>query len=421
MALFLTVLEVDNELIKTLTQGRVMTAIYTTTSHLLQQQQPELPLYLFHRPLLEGNVQRFMAGFPGLVTYAVKANPNPMIIQTMLEQGMQAFDVASLAEIELVQGLAWQAGKRVALHYHNPIKTEAAIAKAWFDHGVRCFSLDDELELEKLKRQVPNPSETELSVRFVAPEKHDVQLDLNSKFGANETDAAALLRLVAEAGFKPSLTFHPGTQCTEAKAYSDFIACAARIVKASGVELHRLNVGGGFAANYLHSQAPDLNNYFDAINSAVAEHFDVAPQLVCEPGRALVNDTVSLLVKVIHRRKGGQVFINDGVYGGFSEMNICNMGWPYLCWRGDQPLAGQVADFTVYGPTCDSVDVMPHHLPMPEQLAVGDYIEVPLMGAYSSSVATQFNGFQSNTYVQVTQSSYLTIEDGATMPKVSGL
>ena len=398
-----------------------MSAIYTTTSQLLQQQQPELPLYLFHRPLLEGNVQRFMAGFPGLVTYAVKANPNPMIIQTMLEQGMEAFDVASLAEIELVQSLAWQAGKRVALHYHNPIKTEPAIAKAWFDHGVRCFSLDDEFELQKLMRQVPSPAETELSVRFVAPEKHDVQLDLNSKFGATEADAAALLRQVAAAGFKPSLTFHPGTQCTEAKAYSDFIACAARIVKASGVDLYRLNVGGGFAANYLHSQAPDLNLYFDAISAAVEEHFDVAPPLVCEPGRAMVNDAVSLLVKVIHRRKEGQVFINDGVYGGFSEMNISNMGWPFLCWRGDRALEGKTQDFRVYGPTCDSIDVMPDHLAMPEQLAVGDYIEVPLMGAYSSAVATQFNGFQSNTYVQVTQSSYLQPTGTADMPRVAGL
>jgi ornithine decarboxylase len=197
---------------------------YSNTRQLLQQQQPEQPLYLFHRALLEQSIDRFQQGFPGLLTYAVKANPSALVINTMLQQGVVAYDVASLAEIELVQSLANKADQLVTLHYHNPVKPEQAIGKAWHDFGVRSYSLDDEAELDKLVRQIPDPSSTELSVRFVAPTKHQVLLDLNTKFGANVETAVSLLRKVAKAGFKPSLTFHPGTQCTEKQAYVDFIA-----------------------------------------------------------------------------------------------------------------------------------------------------------------------------------------------------
>ena len=400
-----------------------MSQVYSTTRELLQHQQPEQPMYLFHRTLLEQSIEQFQQGFPGLLTYAVKANPNALLINTMLQQGVTAFDVASLAEIELVHGLAKAAGINVALHYHNPIKPEADIAKAWHDYGVRVFSLDDASELEKLLRQIPEPSTTELSVRFVAPVKHKVILDLNTKFGANVETAVALLRKVNEVGFKPSLTFHPGTQCTDKQAYVDFIACAADIACRANVTLHRLNVGGGFPATYVKSQGPDLRDYFTAIKQAAKQHFEVPPALVCEPGRGLVNDCVSLLLKVNHRRDNDNIFLNDGIYGGLMEMNFADLGWPLLCWRNDQVITGKKTSYKAFGPTCDSIDVLKQPMYLPHQLAAGDYIEIPLMGAYSSACATQFNGFLSDAYVQVEESSYRALQqhqEEPTLAKVAG-
>lgn len=387
-------------------KGDPMSQVYATSRNLLSHQPPEQPLYLFHRALLERSVGRFQQGFPGLLTYAVKANPSPMVIETLLQQGVGAFDVASLAEIELLHGLAQTSGKSVVLHYHNPIKPEAAIAKAWHEYGVRAFSLDDANELDKLIRQIPDPSSTELSVRYVAPVKHEVILDLNTKFGANVETAVDLLRKVSEAGFKASLTFHPGTQCTDAQAYVDFIACGAKIARQADVTLYRLNVGGGFPASYVKSQGPQLGHYFAAIDKAVKQHFDVPPGLVCEPGRSLVNDCVSLLLKVLHRRDNDNIFLNDGIYGGLMEMNFSDLGWPLLCWRNGQIIEGKNTAYTAFGPTCDSIDVLKEPMYLPRQLAAGDYIEIPLMGAYSSACATQFNGFLSASYVQVEESSY---------------
>ncbi len=401
-----------------------MSQVYSTSRELLLHQQPEQPMYLFHRTLLEQSIEQFQQGFPGLLTYAVKANPTAMVIDTILQQGVEAFDVASLAEIELVQGQAKKAGKAVVLHYHNPIKPEAAIAKSYHEYGVRAFSLDDVSELEKLMRQIPDPSTTELSVRFVAPMKHAVILDLNTKFGAKVETAIELLRKVSEAGFKPSLTFHPGTQCTTEQAYVDFIACAADIARQANVTLHRLNVGGGFPAIYVKSQGPDLVDYFAAIEKAANQYFNVAPALVCEPGRGLVNDCVSLLLKVNHRRANDDIFLNDGIYGGLMEMNFADLGWPLLCWRGDQVIAGKKTSYKAFGPTCDSIDVLKQPMYLPHQLAAGDYIEIPLMGAYSSACATQFNGFLSDAYVQVEASSYCALQQGHEEPvyaKVVGL
>ncbi|MDP6969313.1 MAG: type III PLP-dependent enzyme [Gammaproteobacteria bacterium] len=398
-----------------------MPDMYMSSHQLLQQQAPEQPLYLFHRSLLTQSISQFQQGFPGLLTYAVKANPNALIIETMLEQGVLAYDVASLAEIALVQGLAEKAGQSVSLHYHNPIKSEPAIAKAWHEYGVRSFALDDEFELEKICRQIPDPSGTELSVRFVAPVKHQVVLDLNTKFGADVKTAIKLLRQVAEAGFKASLTFHPGTQCTDEQAYVDFIACAAEIAEQAGVSLHRLNVGGGFPASYVKSFGPNLERYFDVISQAVKQYFVTPPALVCEPGRGLVNDCVSLLLKVIHRRENNSIFLNDGIYGGLLEMKMVDLGWPLLCWRNGQLIDGPKDRFTVFGPTCDAIDVLPSPLQLPKQLAAGDYIEMPLMGAYSSASATQFNGFLSATYVTVQESSYCALQQYYGLPKASGL
>lgn len=400
-----------------------MPQVYSTSRDLLQQQQPEQPLYLFHRVLLEQSIEQFQQGFPGLLTYAVKANPTAMVIETMLQQGVDAFDVASLAEIELVHGLAKAAGKTVVMHYHNPIKPEAAISKAWYEYGVRAFSLDDVNELDKLIRQIPDPASTELSVRYVAPVKHEVILDLNTKFGANVETAVDLLRKVSKAGFKSSLTFHPGTQCTDEQAYVDFIACGADIAHQAQVTLHRLNVGGGFPASYVKSQGPSLAYYFAAIEKAVKQHFKVPPALVCEPGRGLVNDCVSLLLRVQHRRDNDAIFLNDGIYGGLAEMNFADLGWPLLCWRKDQIVAGNITSYIAFGPTCDSIDVLKRPMYLPDQLAAGDYIEIPLMGAYASACATQFNGFLSDYYVQVEEPSYYALQqnhEGSGLAKAVG-
>lgn len=362
----------------------------------IKHMQPDEPLYLFNANTLMQQSQFFQKHFSGLVTYAVKANPHPLILHTLAQSGLQAFDVASLHEIELVHEYAPHA----QMHFNNPIKTPQAIEQAYHTYHVRSFALDDVYELEKLKKACIQPEETELSLR-IALDLNSESYDLSSKFGATPEQAIRLLKDINTSGFKPSITFHVGSQCTNPEAYKHYIQAAAKIAKKAKVNLHRLNIGGGFPAQYAHSTHPALEHYFDLITNSVKQAFpQQAPQLVCEPGRAMVASCCHLLTKVLHRRNDSSLFLNDGVYGGFMEQLMFELELPTTTWQAHQKLSTDKQAFTLFGPTCDSVDKLPA-VKLPITTQVGDYIEFSAMGAYSSTTTTQFNGFSSEQYVMV--------------------
>lgn len=358
--------------------------------------QPEEPVYLFHANTLKQQSHQFQQHFAGLVTYAVKANPHPLILHTLSQSGLQAFDVASLHEIQLIHEYAPHA----TMHFNNPIKTPEAIEQAYHQYGVRSFVLDDVYELEKLINVCETPHETELTVRLALPSKH-ASYDLSSKFGATPETACELLKQVKQAGFKPSLTFHVGSQCTNPSAYKAYIEAAADIVKKAHVNLYRLNVGGGFPAQYTQTNLAPLTDYFELIKTTTEQAFPKqAPQLVCEPGRAMVASCCHLLTKVLHRRENNVLFLNDGVYGGFMEQLVFELDLPTTTWQHTQKLESSQQTFTLFGPTCDSVDKLAQ-IALPHTIQVGDYIEFAYMGAYSSATTTGFNGFSSEQYVMV--------------------
>lgn len=360
--------------------------------------KPDSPVYLFHADTLLQQSRRFQQHFSGLVTYAVKANPHPLVLHTLGQSGIQAFDVASLHEVQLIH----QHVPHAQMHFNNPIKTPEVIRAAYEDYGVRSFALDDEFELSKLVKVCKAPQLTELTVRFALTLDNDAY-DLSSKFGATKEQAIQLLKQVADLGFKPSLTFHVGSQCTNPQAYDSYIQAAADIAQQARVALHRLNVGGGFPAVYTHKNLPSLETYFATIDKALAKAFpdkEKQPTLVCESGRAMVADCCHLLTKVLHRRQSQALFLNDGVYGGFMEQLMFKLTLPTTTWHDGQKRETVKEDFTLFGPTCDSVDKF-SHVSLPHDIEVGDYIEFACMGAYGSTTSTHFNGFSSEQYVMV--------------------
>src|SRR6056297_426206 len=274
----------------------------------LMRHAPDAPVLYFSPERLQATAQAFRQGFPGLVTYAVKANPGEEVLANLARAGITAFDVASPAEMR--------------------------------------------------------------AVRAVAPD-------------------AAVAR-----GFTPSMTFHPGTQCADPAAWGSYIAAAADVARSAGVRLHRLNVGGGFASHRT-GPAPDLTAIFTHIGAQVAQHFGAhAPQLVCEPGRAMVAEAFSMAVRVKALRDSGAIFVNDGVYGGLTE--IRDIGAPdriEVIAPDGSTRRGALQPRVVFGPTCDSIDRLPAPLPLPEDLAEGDYLLIHGMGAYTCSLSTDFNGY----------------------------
>lgn len=362
--------------------------IWTNPTEFLRNQQPEHPVLFFSPSALQAAARRFIDGFPGMVTYAVKSNPGEEVIENLAAAGVRGYDCASPFEIDLIRRLAPDA----AIHYNNPVRSLAEIAHA-VEKGVKSWSVDSRSELEKLIAHVP-AGDSEISVRFKLPVA-GAAYNFGAKFGATAELATDLLRRVAEAGFIPSITFHPGTQCTDPAAWEAYIRTAAQIAQDAGVTIARLNVGGGFPSHRLSGVVPQLEATFDLIDRVATEAFGATrPMLICEPGRGLCGDAFTLAARVKALRDDTHVFLNDGVYGSLTELPLIGVIDRIEVLSPEGVLRdGAVQPRIVFGPTCDSVDRLPGEVPLPGDIAEGDYVIVQGMGAYSTVTNTRFNGF----------------------------
>lgn len=362
--------------------------IWTNPTEFLRNQQPEHPVLFFSPSALQAAARRFIDGFPGMVTYAVKSNPGEEVVENLAAAGVRGYDCASPFEIDLIRRLAPDA----AIHYNNPVRSLAEIAHA-VEKGVKSWSVDSRSELEKLIAHVP-AGDSEISVRFKLPVA-GAAYNFGAKFGATAELATDLLRRVAEAGFIPSITFHPGTQCTDPAAWEAYICTAAQIARDAGVTIARLNVGGGFPSHRLSGVVPQLEATFDLIDRVATEAFGATrPMLICEPGRGLCGDAFTLAARVKALRDDTHVFLNDGVYGSLTELPLIGVIDRVEVLSAEGVLrTGAALPRIVFGPTCDSVDRLPGEVPLPSDIAEGDYVIVQGMGAYSTVTNTRFNGF----------------------------
>ena len=362
--------------------------IWTNPTEFLKVQQPENPVLFFAPSVAQALARRFIEGFPGLVTYAVKANPGEEMVENLVTAGIKGIDCASPFEIDLIRRLAPDA----AIHYNNPVRSRAEILFG-VEHQVKSWSVDSHTELAKLIEMVP-AKDCEISVRFKLP-VGGAAYNFGAKFGATEDVAVELLKTVAAAGFIPSITFHPGTQCTDPAAWASYIREAAVIARRAGVRIARLNVGGGFPSHRATGVLPQLEAIFGTIDQVATEAFGAdRPALVCEPGRGLCGDAFMLAARVKAVRDGTHVFLNDGVYGSLFELNQIGIidRIEVLDGQGNRR-KGKITGRICFGPTCDSVDRLPGDVPFPSDIAEGDFVLVHGMGAYSTVTNSRFNGF----------------------------
>lgn len=360
-------------------------SVFETPEEHIGLKRPEAPAMYFAPQVLRHQAERFCRGFRGQVTYAVKANPAPEVLENLVAAGLSGFDVASPEEIAQVRA----ASATADLHYNNPVRSRAEVA-AGKAARVRSWSVDDLSELVKLG--APQHAAEEIAVRFKLPVK-GAHYDFGAKFGATPQQAVEILRAVAAAGYRPALTFHPGTQCDSPEAWVHYVMAAAEIARQADVAPERLNVGGGFASHRCGS-APDLERVFREIDLAVKQVFKAPPKLVCEPGRAMVAESFSLAARVKAVRADGTVFLNDGIYGGFAEWRDISPTNRISCLTAEGAAKnGPEQNRTVFGPTCDSLDCLPEPVALPADLQEGDYLLFAGMGAYSLAIATRFNGY----------------------------
>lgn len=362
--------------------------IWSNPTDFLKKQVPENPVLFFAPSAAQAAARRFIDGFPGLVTYAVKSNPGEAMVENLAAAGVRGFDCASPFEIDLIRRLAPDA----AIHYNNPVRARHEIAYA-VERGVKSYSVDSKSELAKLIEMVPVQG-TEISVRFKLPVA-GAAYNFGAKFGATVELAVELLKTVAEAGYIPSITFHPGTQCTDPHAWEAYIREAAVIAKTAGVKIARLNVGGGFPSHRMTGIEPQLDETFALIDRVATEAFGAdRPALVCEPGRALCGDAFALAARVKALRDDAHVFLNDGVYGSMNELPMIGVidRIEVLSPEG-QKRTGEPVPRIAFGPTCDSVDRLPGEIMLASDLEEGDFVVWQGMGSYSTVTNTRFNGF----------------------------
>jgi ornithine decarboxylase len=362
--------------------------IWTNPTEYLRVEQPENPVLFFAPTVVQAAARRFIDGFPGMVTYAVKSNPTEEVIDNLAAAGVRGYDCASGFEIDLIRRLAPDA----AIHYNNPVRARHEIAHA-VARGVKSYSVDSQSELAKLIDMVPAEG-TEISVRFKLPVA-GAAYNFGAKFGATTELAVELLKTVAAAGFIPSITFHPGTQCTDPAAWESYILEAANIARDAGVTIARLNVGGGFPNHRLNGVMPQIEDTFALIDRVATQAFGAdRPLLICEPGRALCGDAFTLAARVKAVRDDAHVFLNDGVYGTMTELPLIGVidRMEVLSSTGARRTGADVPRI-IFGPTCDSVDRLPGDIPLPSDIAEGDFLIVHGMGSYSVVTNSRFNGF----------------------------
>jgi ornithine decarboxylase len=382
--------------------SRVETALphFASVEKTIEQMKPGEPVYVLHPGRFVEAAKRFLDNFPGDTMYAVKANPAPLVLDQVYAAGIRHYDTASLPEIELVRGKFPDA----ICHFMAPVRAAGAAKAAFERYGITDYVVDCDFELDKLLSEIKDPKKIRIFVRIATP-LGGAMLELSSKFGATQEDAAKLLKRVAESGATPCMTFHVGSQCLSPFSYAQAVEMVRRTVTMAGVEIHALDLGGGFPGPYLGCDVPPHHWYFDSIKEALATFGPKHPPVMCEPGRALIAEGMTLITQVI-LRKGDSLYLNDGVYGSFDELTL--PGWTaeyvHKTFRLDAKnralqMDGETKPFRIYGPTCDTLDVLPHPLALPENIAAGDFIVFESIGAYSVAIRTNFNGFFPDTWV----------------------
>lgn len=364
---------------------------------MVTQLRPEEPVYCLRPQVLADLAAKYLTQFPGIVLFAIKANPHELFLQHLYAAGIRHFDTASLNEIALVKNDLPDAHA----YYMHPVKGRAAIRSAFEDYDVRHFVIDHIDELEKISETIEG-NDPVIIVRLATPSEGAV-FELSSKFGADIENTIALLRLARERGYETGLCFHVGSQCTTTRAFRTAFEYTDEVLRAPGVEITHLDIGGGFPSRYVDDDdIPGHDEFMQEIKSGL-QRLDLGDEctVMCEPGRALVADGCTLVVQV-QLRKGDTLYINDGIYGTLHGVSI-GVKLPARLVRPKGKATADHREFTIYGPTCDSLDVFPYTVPLPDDVQEGEWIEFGMLGAYGNALRTEFNGFWPDTFVTIDQ------------------
>ena len=379
---------------------------FKSVEELVSQLRPDKPIYCIRKNSILSASKYFQKKFPGKVLYAVKTNPHPEVIKTLIKSGINQFDIASIEEIKAIRKFSSSA----KCSFMHTVKSRESISEAYFKYGVKTFALDTKDELIKIIESTSGAKDLELFVRVAVSNEH-AEIDLSKKFGALNTEAVGLLRLVKQHSKKIGLSFHVGSQCMHPISYTKGISEIGNIIKKTKIVPNFINVGGGFPTIYPDLIPQSLDNYLSEIKKGLENlSLDKMPEIICEPGRALVAESGSTIVRV-NLRKKQKLYINDGTYGSLFDAGTPNIVFPSKLIKdsSNKIISKKLTAFDFYGPTCDSMDYMKGPFLLPNNIKENDFIELGQLGAYGLTFRTQFNGFYSNEIYEVEDNPIMTL------------
>ena len=381
---------------------------FKSVEELVSTLKPDKPVYCIRKKSILSASSFFQKRFPGNILYAVKTNPHPEVIKTLLKSGIKQFDVASIEEIKAIR----KYDQTAKCSFMHTIKSRESISEAYFKFGIKTFALDTKDELIKIIESTNNAKDLELFVRVAVSNEH-AEIDLSKKFGALNSEAAGLLRLVKQHSKKIGLSFHVGSQCMHPISYAKGISEIANIIKKTKIIPNYINIGGGFPTIYPDLVPPSLDSYFDEIKKGLENlKINNLPEIICEPGRALVAESGSTIVRV-NLRKKQKLYINDGTYGTLFDAGTPNIVFPSKMIKDNtnKIISKKLTAFDFFGPTCDSMDYMKGPFLLPNNIKENDYIELGQLGAYGLTFRTKFNGYYSNEIYEVEDKPIMTMYD----------
>ena len=342
------------------------------------------PFLLIDRSIVRQKTRRFKTAMPRVHPhYAVKANPDVLVLKTLIEEGA-GFEIASIAELDLLMNLGVSAAE---IFYSNPMKSRAYLEYAAMK-GVEWYVLDS---IEELRKIVSVKPDAKMYLRIDTP---NIGSDwpLAGKFGTHLADINEIIqeavKLTADLA---GVTFHVGSQCRNPQNWRVGIERAKKVfadMKLAGLNPRLLNIGGGYPVRHI-KPIPSIEIIAEVINDAIADLPDNI-RIMAEPGRYLVSDSAYFVCRVVGTatRNGKRwMYWDAGMFGGVIEITE-GLRYEILTDRKSSDIPWSVA-----GPTCDSVDILMHDLMLPSDIQEGDFIYIPNAGAYTTAYASNFNGF----------------------------
>ena len=364
------------------------------------------PLFVVDHDELRANFAMFRKYLPRIQAYyAVKANSDPAIVRTLYQAGA-SFDVASMPEFENVfenikhlpakerQDWIWD-----KIIYANPIKANETLRE--LNPYKPLVTYDNYEEIRKIKKYAPQAG---LALRLKVPNT-GAMVELSSKFGASPGEAVDLILAADKVGLTvEGISFHVGSQTTNFKNYVAAINLTANIFKEARdrgyTKMNLLDIGGGFPAPYDDSVKP-FRELAGIINRELNRLFPKNIQILAEPGRFLCATTATAVSKIIGKAVRDQklcYYINDGVYHTFSGVIFDHCHYHLKSFK-----SGPMQICSVFGPTCDALDVVSMAENLPTNLQLGDLLYSEQIGAYSHASSTYFNGFPPANVVHINQ------------------